>query len=321
MSEENKTSTPEKQDVKAAGEAEKKHEEKKEDKRKVVGTSAKLFPELNKEDKEDALPSKEGKAKEPEKEVKTEETEYLDVKDFGKKKVKTKIEGIEGDVSLEQLIKGYQTDQYLTRKGQVIATEFKRLQDTKALEEMNKNKSLPDKTEEPLTDEDDEFYSKFIKPNIVKLEKEHKKEIDTLTATIKKMEMVMAPYEYENNVNVVANVLKEQGFPDFKEYRIKVEEFIMSQPIERQPEYDSMGAYIQVYKDIKLKELLEKKTETPIKREVKIPKIEGGGGTPSASNVDSWNVKYNEAFKRAKETGEWGEVISLKDEAKRLNTA
>ena len=85
------------------------------------------------------------KAKEPEKAIeqpketeKPSEPDYLEFEKLADRKIKAKIGGVEKEITVKDLLKGYQTDQYLTQKGQKIAEEFRQLQTVKASNENQK---------------------------------------------------------------------------------------------------------------------------------------------------------------------------------------
>jgi len=276
-----------------------------------IGTTEKLFadlmpvPEKLPSKKEDA--SKE-EAKEPEKAEKpvekTEEPDTFDLDAFKEKKVKVKIDGREREVTLKDLIKGYQTDQYLTQKGQRVAEE------AKLIEEFKKN--LKVKPQDTMSEEEDEV-AKTVKPYLSPLEKE----LNSLKETMATLQPTIGPMVYQNNLKKVESALKEEGFDDFMVYVPKIEDHIFSLPIEKQVQYDNLGSFMNLYHMMKAKDLITASKNPPtqkvdVRKEPKIVKIESESGS---SGADDWSTQYNMAFAKAKKTGDWSEVFRLKEGA------
>lgn len=243
------------------------------------------------------------------------EPEYLSLEDFGDKKVKVKIDGVEKEVTLRELQKGYQTDQYLTQKGQKLSEDYKRL--TQLKPESIQTDSKATASNEAINT-DDEFYREYIAPYV----EPYKKKVGTLEATLESFKGVLAPLAYENNLKMVDKSLKEKGHTDFLEYRSRIEEHIFSLPVEQQAEYDSPQGYVSIYKDLKIQDM-EKKMSAPPREERpknpdarKMPKlvnIESSGGV--ATKTDDSLSQLNAAVRKAQNSGrtsDWQEVIRLK---------
>lgn len=239
------------------------------------------------------------------------DSEYLLMEALGDKKVKVKIGGEEKDITLRDLQKGYQTDQYLTQKGQRLAEEYKALQATKAKPEPSRVMPLETKATEP----DDEFYREYIKPSVDR----QMSEIDVLKQELNRLKAVTGPLEYQSNLAKVASAMKEQGYDDFLKYESEIRQKIYAMPVEQQVAFDTDAGFISIYKDIKLAEYKQaisqqSGTKLPDQRPTpKIVNIEGGGGSPSGTD-DSMS-KLNMARKKAQESGrmkDWAAYTELK---------
>lgn len=238
------------------------------------------------------------------------EGEYIDLSTLADKKVKVKIGGVEKDITLRDLQKGYQTDQYLTQKGQTIAEQYRQLQ-AQAKPEQSKAAHVPQ-----ATIPDDDFTREYIKPFADKQETA----ISALQQEIERLKSVTQPIEYQNNLSKVDHDMKSAGYDDFMQYVPKITETILNMPVEQQVAYDTDWGFKSIYKDIKLVELKEalSKSKTEAKLPDQRPKprvvtVESGGGTPTG-NDDTLSL-YKSAFQKAQQSGrtaDWAEVARLK---------
>jgi hypothetical protein len=236
--------------------------------------------------------------------------EYIDLSTLADKKVKVKIGGVEKDITLRDLQKGYQTDQYLTQKGQTIAEQYRQLQ-AQAKPEQPKAAHVPQ-----ATIPDDDFTREYIKPFADKQETA----ISALQQEIERLKSITQPMEYQNNLSKVDHDMKAAGYDDFMQYVPKITESILNMPVEQQVAYDTDWGFKSIYKDIKLaemKEVLSKsKTETKLpdqRPKPRVVNVESGGGTPTG-NDDTTSI-YNAALEKAKQSGrmqDFARAIELK---------
>ena len=157
-----------------------------------INVTEKLFADLLSPDEVKTLPAenKEAEVKD-EQETKKEvvetpapkEPEYLDVQGFGDKKVKIKVDGVEREIPFKDVVKGYQTEQYLTRKGQMLAEEKKKLHEPPP---------------PPLHTKED-YLDPLMADEIERLSKELKTVKEYNEATISEL----APIRYERNFSVL----------------------------------------------------------------------------------------------------------------------
>ncbi len=293
------------------------------------GTTETLFPEFF-EEKTQVTDEKTAPSV-PVTEVKTEKTEpktepqseYLDVTSLAGKKVKVKIDGQELDVTPEDLLRGYQTAQSLTRKGQSLAAEREKLRLERVVLDQIKSELTTHKTEPssaaPKTEEEDTFYETFIKPYVEPLTQKINA-LETSRGIPAEVNKVLGPVIYQNNLKEMDLRMKGEGLDDFMSYVPKIEAHLsaLSDP-EEVNRLDTPAGFEKLYKDMKLKAALTTKMEKPIgegRVEPKIetptpPKTEVEGSTgPSGVNND--NANYDAAFERAKESGDWTEVFRMK---------
>ncbi len=236
------------------------------------------------------------------------------------KKYTVKIGGEVMEVDEDELIKGYQTAQYLTRTGQKIAEEKARLEaEKKALEDLKKelieknpllNAGRDDDVGVGSYDENDDFYREYIAPHV----KDLKSEIESLKNTVKELTEVTKPTVYQTVISQIDAEMKAEGFDDFKQKVPEIERTLRELPEEQFNRLNNREGFISIYKDLKLKELRElasgkKKQQVDERRKPAVSNIEGGS-TPSGA--DDELGRYRQAFARAKESGDWSEVFKLK---------
>jgi len=255
------------------------------------------------EEKVDEKSEKVEDNKTPETEPKESVSEYLSLEDFADKLVKVKVDGQESEISLKDVIKGYQTDKHLSQKGQKLAEEFKRLQDMQIQPPVATNSSLVQDT--PELDE-------FADPQVV----EQAKRIKELEDKINGLNTVVEPLKYERIKANIDAEFKAQGFDDFMAHIPEIESRVLNLPIDKMGIYNTEWGFKSIYKDIKLEEMkatLEKSAEPKISDERPTPNlvpIEGAGGSPSGA--DNFESQYKSGLKRAKQTGDFTDLIKLK---------
>mgnify|MGYP001587079480 FL=1 len=239
------------------------------------------------------------------------ELKTLTVDEYGDKMVKVKIEGVEKEVSFKDLLKGYQTDQYLTQKGHKIAEEKRYLDSllqSRPIEQLGS----------PVPDENDDLYfNEVIKPQTEAIKQEIKQLKDIMAQTTQ----VIGPMQYRNDLEKLDTYMKQQGFDDFMAYVPQIENEVLHAPVEQMARMRSFETYAQLYQGMKLRDMKEQlaeiKNKPPEKPKLpderprpKISAIESAGAT--SSGADDEIASYNAAFKKATKTGDWSEVYRLK---------
>lgn len=275
------------------------------------GTTARLFPEFE----ESATPPA-GNATEPKKEIIAGEVQsegtpglppdskYLDIQKFGDAIIKTKVDGVELDVPVKDVVKAYQTDRYLTQKGQKIAEEARRIA-TKEKEQTTN--LLP---EEKIIEED-ALYTEIVKPHTEQLSKQIlslSDEIKQMRENEKILAMELAPIRYEKAMSAIDSQLKKEGLTDFRQKLPEIERIMLSMPPEKMVEFDNPAGFENLYKRLKLSEMVQKEKTSVIPPV--LPKKEAQNIVPvesssSPSNADTSGNDRTKEFAKAKKTGDW----------------
>lgn len=212
--------------------------------------------------------------------------EYLDPQEFGEKKVKVKIDGVEMEVPFRDVVKGYQTDQYLTRKGQTIAEERKRVQE-------------PPPAEEEYMDA---LAAKQIQELRAELERVKQYEAGVASE--------LAPIRYERTMGSIDARMKQEGLTDFKDKLPEIEKILLAMPPEQMAAYDNPHGFEYVYKNLKLQDFKKAQVEkhkNPDERPK--PKVVPIESSSSPSGVESVNTERTKAKEKAVQTGDWTEFF------------
>lgn len=275
----------------------------------VVGTTAKLFPELAQPadkpnppaaPKKDDTPPAAPKAEAP----KALEPDYLDIEAFGTKKVKVKVDGQEAEVLLSDVVRGYQTDRHLTQKGQKLAEERKKW-------EQERTAAAPPKPAEPAVNKSgdesvDPELQKVLEPFLKPLQEE----ITYWKKELEKLQPALQPIQLEQNLDKEDNYWTKRGVPGFKDAFKSGE--LKKLAIELKPdafwEYDNPEGVKELFTIYMARQAKAKATPQgtpqPAKPEDKgktapeVPDVEPGSGAPSVS--EDANSELNEALKRYK---------------------
>lgn len=275
----------------------------------VIGTTAKLFPELAQPADKPNPPAAPNKVDTPPVAAKADapkppEPDYLDIEAFGTKKVKVKVDGQEAEVLLSDVVRGYQTDRHLTQKGQKLAEERKKW-------EQERTAAAPPKPAEPAVnkpgdDVKDPELQKVLEPFL----KPYQEQIKTLVKELETLKPALQPIQLEQNLEKEDNYWKERGVPGFKEVFKSGE--LKKLAIELKPdafwEYDNPEGVKELFTIYMARQAKAKATPqgtpTPAKPEDKgnkapeVPDVEPGSGAPSVSEDASSEVK--EALKQYK---------------------
>ena len=258
-----------------------------------VSETDRLFPDLLPADEATPLPVEaaktetESKKEEVSPTPKPIEPEYLDIQGFGDKKVKVKVDGVETEIPFKDVVKGYQTEQYLTRKGQMLAEEKKKLQEVA-----------------PPTHSDDEY----IDPLMVEKVRSLEKQIESANEVNKAILSDIMPIRYEPNLSVIDTEMKAEGLTDFKEKVPEIEKIILAMPADKVATYDTIDGFKFLYKNLKLQEFTKKPqvstTANPdVRPKPKVVPIESSS-SPSGG-VASTSAERDNAMALAKKSGDW----------------
>jgi hypothetical protein len=240
--------------------------------------------------------------------------EFLNIENLQGKKVRVKVDGIEMDVPAETLLKNYQIEAHLNRKGQRLNDQERALREI----QQSLNKPKLNETQEEIPAEEETSAMASIR-----------RELEETKAALQQVSRVTAKIAYEEGINSIDQHVKATlGFDDFKAHVPKIQEFVKSQLLdpsnptrEEIALYDSPGFYVQKYQEMKLRELQKQAPAkvvapvTPAPKLGKITEVEPGSGSRAETETESLNVQYQKAYARAIKEGSeeaWMEVMRLK---------
>lgn len=275
-----------------------------EEKAETAGTTSILFPELA---GEASLPVEGMKevAKEAEPTA-PKETEAKYLNDFSYK-VKTKINGEEGEVTVDELKRGYQTAQHLTKEGQRLAEERRRIEQDRF--ELDKLRN-PDKYEYNP-------YSEMEKT-------EEQKRIERIEQEFSMLAPMLGNIKYQEDLKVLDTKMRQEGLEDFTKYIPAIEQHILQHPIEQQGKFKTYEFYESFYKTEKLKELqsMVSKKKVPDERvKPNVVPVEMPSSNTASTDGDGYSSKKETLFKKAKETGrndDWQDYFEFINQSGRL---
>lgn len=261
------------------------------------GTSARIFAHRNQPEVPEVKEAAPVEAKEAPKteDDKTATHEYLSTEDFGGKMVKTKINGEDGEVSFDELLKGYQTNKSLSQRGQELgaertanAAERTRLDELQAKVEgmVGQTQNAAPATITPnldlsMLDED-------TQRAIMAERAQNSSQIDQLTQSVQALSASMLPVQVQNEHKRIGNILKTENpaFDDYESMIGEIEAQIFSQPVEMQAQFGTPEAYMSIYKTLKFNDLQKGGgTMQETNNTTRLVSIEGGGGVPTGVNA------------------------------------
>lgn len=250
--------------------------------------------------------------------------DILDIAAFQGKKVRVKVDGEEMEVPAETLIKNFQLESHLTRKGQQLGEQ------KRALEELRKE--LLEKTNTDASAVEDAI-DEGESPQVVKKLQE---QLDATRKQLAEVSAVVSPILFQRNVDALDNQVKQTlGFDDFKTYVPKIQKFIREQM--RDPEhptpqevamFDTPQFYLSKYQEMKLRELSKPPAPPPLPpttapaapaapapKLTKIVNVETGGGAIQDNSSESKAAQIQKALARAKSLGTteaWADYWAIK---------
>lgn len=257
--------------------------------------------------------------------------DYLDFETSKGKKVKVKVDGVESEVSFEELHRSYQTDRSLTQRAQRLAEERRRFEEERKGPPAQPA-AKPNDPKAPANP-DDPVYQELIAPHIRPLVDENK----ALKDQIAEMQKVLAPIQRDQHLDADEAHFNEMGFPGFKEaaksgkIRGLAFELTKREPGEEESAYfqrvaqtwDTRDGVHKLFLTLKAREAAAAKPAAPPAPPAppkepapapKVPDVEGASGGPSGSQQS--NAALSEAFKKASESksmDDWANYFALRD--------
>lgn len=235
--------------------------------------------------------------------------QQVDVFDFDSlkgKKFKAVIGGNEQVVPVEELVKGYQTDQYLSQKANKLYEERKALAEERQRLEQLKSQGNQDSYQNPDLYRDE--YTQALERRLAKMEQ-----------SLGQIAQGTQQAVYESNQKRLSEELKRDGFDDFNDYLPKMKEYVSELKDDRQVMfYDTYEGGKALYHQMKNKELMgrlkadEASKSSPTVKRPPIVRIDAGSS--QGSSIDPQSVKAKEAFKQAVKTrhpDDWNNYLRL----------
>lgn len=217
-------------------------------------------------------------------------------------KVRTKVGGEEAEVSLEQLRKGYQTDAYLTKRGQQIAEERRKLEAER--QKLSRQVPAPAESVQAPEGADDNPIIQFLR--------KQQQEIEELRSRVEPL----TPVVFDANRKRLSDELRAEGFNDFLEYVPKIELAVAQvEDPNLAAYYDTPEGAKSLYFKLKAKELSEKAsapapapapaaTKAPASQRPAPPVIKLPTSGGPVGIVEDREAKYREALSHYRKTGD-----------------
>lgn len=273
-------------------------------------TSMRLFPDFKPEEQIDKSESTEPSSQAPAQNAAQQQEDIFDIEQIKGKKFKAVIGGEEKIVPIEELVKGYQTDQYLSQKGSKLYEERKAL-----AEERQKL--------EQIRSQRDNVGREFDQPNYQndELIQTMDKRLSMIEKNINHIAKASEQAVFETNRKMLISELKHEGAADIEEYLPKIQNYIVDLKDDRAVQfYDTVEGGKALYYMMKNKDLQERLKSIESKQSGQtvskppIVKIDIGSSAGSAG-IDNQSAKLEEAILRAKRTrntDDWNTVLRLK---------
>lgn len=221
---------------------------------------------------------------EPKPEAKADQKKYLNIEDLKDALLKLKVDGVEEEARFDDVVRRVQLDKHLTTKGQKLSEEEKRIkakeaslaEREKVLTEMMAN--LGKSETKPTGDTADSFLKDD--PYVKQLEGELKR----FKGDFEALKEQTRPFVLNAAIDRVDEYVKrELKLDDFRQYQSKIKDALLNLPAESQSAMDNERGWLEIYKDLKLKESLSQlqaaknAPKPPEDRPApKIPPIESG---------------------------------------------
>ncbi|TXH47747.1 MAG: hypothetical protein E6Q97_26510 [Desulfurellales bacterium] len=294
---------------------------------KAEGTTARLFPERFQQQEapatqettkvEEADDNTEP-AKVPE-EVKETAPSEIDLDEFlaksgldlSKVKIKTKVDGKEELLPIDEVRKSYQIRKHLESEAQKLGLKRKEwaAEQMKNFETATKPNGTPSGTEKatqkPELNNEDDLLNEIVERLAQRIDPK-----------IKAIEDVTAPIMYERNRDAVDKSLKAMGYEDFREYIPKIETFIASLDNPSAVQfYDTPEGVKGLYFQMKLEESRSQQSAAKdpgmAKPKPPVVRIPSGSGPSSASVGDDDVARFNSLRAKAQKTKSISDITAV----------
>lgn len=258
----------------------------------------------------------------------TPPVDYLDLAQASNKKVKVKVNGVEIETTVDELVKNHQLNVHLTQKAQKVAEKEREVK--KLLDDITSTPTLP-------TGEDDPLPVAQGKPTkkAGESDAQFEQRLQRIEAGLAQVSEATRGQRVESAIKALGNqIAVETGQTDFAEYVPEIQRWVsehvadMRNPTPQELYYDTPEFYRSKFLELKLKKLSAAQS-APAAPAPTVPEpsrpvvtgIEPGGAAPSgAGATDDWQARYDAAYERAVKSGDmrdWAEISRLKYEAGR----
>ena len=262
---------------------------------------------------------------------------YLTPEEMAGKMVKTKVDGVEKDVPVQDVLKSYQLERLLNSRIESLAEERSRLEMERAA--FIKSQQQQQQVTQPQVKPQSQVKKS---PEVEALELQ----LAQMQMTLNQLGQAVAPTLRESGLKRIdQDVRKNLGAEDFMTYAPKIQEFVdgemlkpevMANP-ETQKQLLNSNFWYSKYQEMKLRDMLKAPVQNPTPsntpvlaatndgspvvmnnqgQPVNLPSFEGSGGVPSRTSQDSdWQSTYNSLMQRAKESRsqeDWAAVFRHK---------
>lgn len=302
---------------------------------KAEGTTARLFPERFQQEpetvstqetpKEEKMDEQQPTAKATEEATETAPAE-IDLDEFlakngldlSKVKIKTKVDGKEELIPIEEVKKNYQIKKHLDSEAQKLGLRRKEwaAEQMKNFETAAKPDGTPNGTvkadSRPELNTEDDLLNEVVERLARRIDPK-----------LKAIEDVTAPIMYERNRDAVDKSLKAMGYDDFREYIPKIETFITSLEDPSAVQfYDTPEGVKGLYFQMKLEEARTQQKaaqETGMaKPKPPVVRIPSGSGPSSSNQGDDEIARFNSLRAKAQKTKSNSDITALVAQMRRM---
>lgn len=238
------------------------------------------------------------------------------------RKVKTKVDGVEKELTVKELKDSYQIGRHLAQAGEKLGEERRRLaEERKEIEQLRARVGQPGIPGNPQNGSISGDPRGTMQPNI---------NLDPVMQRLNQIEARFAQAEQERNREKVVRELKDEGIEDPEQYFAKAQA-VMASDLSLAPFYDTPKGFKTLVKSLAFEEAKTpfKAKETPVLvpsgtvaessiQRPPITRIDSGSTRSSGVNDDS-TARYKTNFQRAMKEGDspegraaWNQVLFQK---------
>lgn len=256
----------------------------------------------------------------------TPPADYLDLAQASNKRVKVKVNGVEVETTVDELVKNHQLNAHLTQKAQKLADD-----------ERNVKKLLDELVSKPVLPTGDDPPAPPAKPakKPGESDAQFEQRLQRIEAGLAQVSEVTRGQRVDAALKSLGSqIAAETGHTDFAEFVPEIQQWVLAHvadprnPTPQEQYYDTPEFYRSKFLELKLKKVSgappappPPPPPAPEPGKPVVTGIEPGGpGASGAGSVDDWQTRYDAAFEKAVKSGDmrdWAEVNRLKGEPQR----